>query len=244
MISAPELAGWAAAALAAGAALWSEWRRACALERVVRAAHELRGPITAVRLGLHAGAGEGELSAVRLRALEHELERATLALADLAGAGSAQRREQLDLGVIVAECTEALRAAAAEQGATLQLRWPHGTALVLGDRLRLAQALANLVANAIEHGGGLIELCGRVDQQAVRVEVTDDGPGLPAPVATLAARARRGRGSRGRGLAIASKVAREHGGRLAAAPSDRGARIVLELPLAAGASLSAHRPGA
>jgi C4-dicarboxylate-specific signal transduction histidine kinase len=65
----------------------------------------------------------------------------------------------------------------------------------------------------------------------VRIEVIDSGPGLPAAVSQLVSRApRAGRGLRGRGLAIATAIASDHGGRLAAAPSQRGARLVLELP--------------
>ncbi len=64
-----------------------------------------------------------------------------------------------------------------------------------------------------------------------RVEVIDTGPGLPATVAELTRGAQRGRGRRGRGLAIAAAVAAGHGGRLSAAPSEQGARLVLELPV-------------
>jgi signal transduction histidine kinase len=99
--------------------------------------------------------------------------------------------------------------------------------------------MGNLIATAIEHGGGEITVRGRLDHGAIRIEVVDDGPGLPAPVAELARRPRAGRGRRGRGLAIASAVAVAHGGRLAAAPSERGARLVLELPVSAGASARA-----
>ena len=99
-----------------------------------------------------------------------------------------------------------------------------------GDRTRLTQACGNLLANAIEHAGGRIELRARAVGGRVRIEVTDDGPGLPAPVAQLAARRRAGRGRRGRGLAIASEIAVRHGGPLAAAPSASGARLILELP--------------
>ena len=49
---------------------------------------------------------------------------------------------------------------------------------------------------------------------------------------TRQARGRRGR--RGHGLAIAEAIAADHGGRLFAAPSQTGARLVLELPKARG----------
>jgi signal transduction histidine kinase len=110
-----------------------------------------------------------------------------------------------------------------------------GALLVDGDRLRLAQACGNLVANAIEHGGGEVRVHARALGSAVRVEVTDAGPGLPAPVSTLVAGARHRRGRRGHGLAVAAQVADRHGGRLATGPSPRGARLVLELPAAAAA---------
>ena len=100
--------------------------------------------------------------------------------------------------------------------------------------MRLAQATRNLIGNAIEHGGGDISVRGRGDGATLRIEVTDSGRGLPAPVAELVRRPRAGRGTRGRGLAIAAAIAERHGGRIAAAPSDRGARLVLELPAAAG----------
>src|SRR5439155_9624312 len=115
---------------------------------------------------------------------------------------------------------------------------------VHGDRLRLVQAVANLVGNALEHGAGLVTLRARVGPgTTVRFEVDDDGPGLPAPVAALAARPRAGRGRRGRGLAIATEVAARHGGRLAAAPAPHGARLALALPRV-GIELGEGRPDA
>jgi signal transduction histidine kinase len=108
-----------------------------------------------------------------------------------------------------------------------------GATAVVGDPLRIAQACANLVANAAEHGGGTVRLRVRAAGGWVRIEVADDGPGLPAPVAALIAAARGRQGRRGHGLAIAAAIAGHHGGRLAAAPTRTGARLVLELPAAA-----------
>ena len=215
------------------------------VEAVARACHELRAPLTAVRLGLElASRAGGGLSAAQLRALDLELARATLALDDLAAVGSlfagervaGQGRggEDVDVAALLADSAEAWRAAAVAAGARLEVRWSGAPAHVVGDRARLAQATGNLIANAIEHGGGAIELRGRAAGGSVRIDVIDDGAGLPVPVADLARRARGGRGARGRGLAIASSIARDHGGRLAGAPSQRGARLVLELPVVGG----------
>ncbi|HYI20284.1 MAG TPA: ATP-binding protein, partial [Solirubrobacteraceae bacterium] len=101
--------------------------------------------------------------------------------------------------------------------------------LVRADPLRLAQAAGNLVANALEHGNGPVRLRVHATAAHVRIEVRDQGPGLPAPVAELAAR-RPHAGRRGHGLAIAGRVAERHGGRLLTAPVASGACVVLELP--------------
>src|SRR5205085_4328212 len=133
----------------------------------------------------------------------------------------------IDVGELLCDSVEAWRASAASQGVELRMQWSGRSAHVWGDRFRLAQATGNLIANAIEHGGGTIEVCGLLESGRVRVEVSDGGRGLPAPVAELALLPRSGHRSRGRGLAIASAIAESHGGRLAAAPSECGARLVL-----------------
>jgi signal transduction histidine kinase len=240
--------GWAGAALAAGLALFVLRVRAAGLERVARAMHELRGPITAARLGLQLGVRTGELPPSRLRAIDLELGRAALALDDLPPRrrypGRSFAVADFDGAELLADAVEASRADAAQRGVALEHSWSDYPARVVGDRLRIAQAVRNLIANAIEHGGGPVEVRGRRDRAGVRIEVIDDGPGLPAPVAELVRRARGGRGARGRGLAIASAIAHQHGGRLAAAPTERGARLVLELPVAVGEAPAPELPGA
>jgi signal transduction histidine kinase len=239
------LAGWAVAAGGAAAAVGTRRVLGTRMESVARICHELRGPLAAARLGLELGL-RGGLSPARLRAIDLELGRAAVALDDLADLGrigfasshpGASVAGHLDARELVADSVEAWRAAASAAGVELRMSWSGGSAAVVGERFRLAQATGNLIANSIEHGGGPVEVRGRVERSAVRIEVTDDGPGLGAPLPELVRRARRrGRGgdrSRGHGLAVAAAVAAAHGGRLAAAPSERGARLVLELPVAA-----------
>ncbi len=199
-------------------------------ELVVRACHEVRGPLSAAHLALHSLARRG----VPVAAVEDELWRAARALADLAAAPAGERAldapEPVDVGALLRRQTTAWRGAAQAQGCDLLLREPAPPLVVHADRLRLAQATANLVANAMEHGGGTVEVSVRSVGDRVAVEVTDEGPGLPASLAALTSRAHGGRGSRGRGLAIASEIATRHGGCVATAPASRGARLVLELP--------------
>jgi signal transduction histidine kinase len=260
------VAAWVLAAAGLAAAL-GQWRaRAAGLLGVRRACHELRGPITAARLGLQLGAATGELSASRLRALDLELGRAGLALEELSRAGAAgtervRATEHVDLAALVRDSVSAWHACARLHGATLSAAWEGGPAAVRGERLRLAQVTGNLIANAIEHGGREVAVRGAVLGGRARIEVRDDGPGLPAHVRERLlgerprgrlARIRRVESARGpwhgHGLAIAHAIVREHGGSLTAeAPSGElttygmpgcapgaiaGACLVVELPLA------------
>jgi signal transduction histidine kinase len=95
---------------------------------------------------------------------------------------------------------------------------PSGDAFVVGDRLRLEQAVGNLVENALRYGAGNVRLSSRLDDSGVELHVTDDGPGLPAGFASSAfdrftrADPARSRGGAGLGLSIVRAVARAHGG--------------------------------
>lgn len=228
------LLGWTAALLALGAAGLQTARLRHRRELVARACHELRNPLTAARLLLATMARREEAPAARLAALDVELHRAGMALDDLAaariGRTVALRDEPVEVGELVEELLASWHAVARAFGSDLRVGATPAGVRVRGDRVRLAQALSNLVANALEHGAGPVDLAVYPRPGAVRVEVADRGPGLPAPVRELTRRRRAGRGRRGRGLAIADQIARSHGGRISTAPADVGARIALELP--------------
>jgi signal transduction histidine kinase len=234
MSSAAALAGWVAAGIAAATMIAVRRILGSRMEAVARACHELRGPITAARLGLSFGERSGELSAARLRAIDAELDRATLALDDLAGVGGRVPRcpddlEEVDPACLLSQSVEAWQGYAQAARMLLQMRWDGETAPVWGHRLRLAQATGNLIANAIEHGAGRVQVVGSIRGGVARIEITDEGPGLPAPIEDLIRPPRRGPGARGRGLAITAAIAEDHGGHLTTAAPHRGACLVLEL---------------
>ena len=189
------------------------------------------------RSGSSSAGAAGALSSAQLHAIHSELGRARLALDDLANAPDGRMAprelEDVDLAALLADSVQAWGPTAAAAGVELRLLCRGPMPPIWGDRLRLAQAAGNLIANAIEHGGGQVAVRGCAHGADARIEIIDDGPGLPAPLAEIIQRARGGRGAHGRGLAIAAGIASVHGGRLAArrAPGG-GARLVLDLPAA------------
>jgi signal transduction histidine kinase len=79
----------------------------------------------------------------------------------------------------------------------------------------VAQVLAALIENSLMHGGGTVALRTRVTGNQVVVEVTDEGPGIPADLGSrIFERAISGHNSTGIGLAVARDLAEADGGRL------------------------------
>ncbi|MEA2170021.1 MAG: two-component system, OmpR family, sensor kinase [Solirubrobacteraceae bacterium] len=208
-------------------------RQACRL--AARAAHEVRGPLTVSLLALEGMVTRHELAGEHARGLELQLRRARLAVDDLTaaprGGRAPDRREPLLVRDLLAQLALSWRPVAAAQGAQLRVAGAVGDGAVLADRTRLAQAAGNLIANALEHGAGPVEVRARDVGGRLRLEIRDGGTGLPAPLGTLSRRPRRGRGH---GLAITADIAQRHGGRLLAGPSAGGATVALELPLYEG----------
>ena len=155
--------------------------------------------------------------------LEAQLDRLRCGLADLEAARRGRRGRAGRAPAELASATEAaLRPWRDWLGGT-SFEWHGGPAPALLQRGRLAQALGNLVANAAEHGAGEVRVRGRTTARGVRIEVRNSvAPRLPDS----------GR-DRGRGLAIASRAARDLGGRLLVSLDGELAIAVLELPLEA-----------
>ncbi len=218
-------AGWLALAGMAVVALRLHRR----LELVGDAAHELRGPLATVSLALSSLRREPD-GPSRAMPFETELERMRAGLADLDAARAGQRAPArpvvVSLERLLRGAVDGWRPIAWANGRDLRLRWEAGGAEVLADRGRISQALGNLVANAVEHGSGPVELhAARMRDQAVRVEVRDSGPSFRGSLSQRPLR------DRGRGLGIVARAVEEAGGKLTVEHHHDGTTAAVEFPL-------------
>jgi signal transduction histidine kinase len=220
-VSALAVCGWALAGATTFAALVMARR----VELAVRAEHELRGPLTALALGVESLRRE-PATRIRAEALEAELARIRLALEDLrearVGRRAPTRPGPVSLDALLRTAAAGWRPVARRAGRDVTLDVRAAPALVRADRARLAQALSNLLANAVEHGAGTVELRAQPGPGGVRLEVRDEGNGPR--------RRHRRRGGRGRGLAIARAAAEDAGGRLTVVREEGGASVAIDLP--------------
>jgi signal transduction histidine kinase len=145
--------------------------------------------------------------------------------------------EDVDLSTVAGELAEFYQPAA-EPGRLTAAIEPG--LLVRGHRQLLAQALANLLDNALKYGGGTpIVVTLERGAGVARLEVRDAGPGIAAEYRELATqRFRRLPGSSGLpgsglGLSLVAAVARLHRARLELSDAAPGLRAVLEIPLTA-----------
>jgi signal transduction histidine kinase len=217
-------AGW----LVAAALLAHALRLRARLELVARAEHELRGPLTAFSLALDAA--RATPAGRRLRVvLDAELARARAGLADLAAARAGRGAALASERVQVERLLRSSAAAWEGRGRRVHVRSDAGLAIVTGDRGRMAQALGNVLSNAVEHGTGDVTAVATRSADSVRIEVTNPTGGARGD----ARDAGEGEepGERGRGLEIAADAAADLGGSLSSAIGPRRARTVIELPI-------------
>jgi heavy metal sensor kinase len=193
---------------------------------VADASHELRSPLSILRAEIEL-ALSGDRSATELRdalvSAGEETDRLTRLAEDLLVLARAEdgrlalHAETLPALGLLEDVVRPFAARAAAQGRTIGVVADDGVTIT-GDRLRIEQALRNLVDNALRHGGGAVTVRAASRPDGVDLEVADQGPGFEAAFAGRAfdrfsrADAARGRGGAGLGLAIVRAVARAHGG--------------------------------
>jgi len=212
---------------------------------VTDASHELRTPLallkTELELALREGRSADELEqAIRSAAAETDrlgrIANDLLLLARSEHGRLPLRTEPIDVADVLDTVGErfAPQAEALERKLSVQA---DEAPVIVGDRLRLEQALGNMVDNALRYGAGRVTLSAAQQYDSVELHVLDDGPGFqPAFLERAFERFSRGDDARsangsGLGLAIAETVARAHGGSAHAANrAVGGADVWLELP--------------
>ena len=215
---------------------------------VADASHELRTPLallqTELELALRHKRSDEELEAA-LRSARDEVDRLTrlaedlLVLARLDDGRLPLRTEPIVANDLLETVARRFDARATSEGRTLEVR---SDALSLaGDRLRLEQALGNLVDNALRYGTGTVRLEAQWHDGEVELRVVDEGEGFSPDLLSVAFERftrrdeARGDGAAGLGLAIVDAIARAHGGTASATNGPGGgAVVVLVLPGGAG----------
>jgi len=199
---------------------------------VVAASHDLRTPITALRTELELAARghgtraqlmsavrESHADAVRLSELTADL----LRLAEAEPTGRELLRQPVGIDELVEGSLRRVIPTANERGVRVVPRVP--SSVVRVDRIRLEQAIVNLVANAIRDApiGSEVEVEAEltdppdIDGRRMTVQVLDRGPGVPDDLREMlfvpfAAKSRGHMRGHGLGLAVAAAAVRAHDG--------------------------------
>ena len=207
---------------------------------VADASHQLRTPLTALRLRLENLEADvppsGRPSLEGAVAEVERLSRLVEGLLALARSDASEETgERLDLGKLVEGRAEAWSALAEERGVRLETS-RDGSAIVRAAPARVEQVLDNLLANALEVSpeGGTIRIGTSRGREWVELHVVDEGPGLTAEERERAFdRFWRGRGSgegSGLGLAIVKRLVTADDGRVELRAADRrGIDAVVQL---------------
>jgi heavy metal sensor kinase len=211
---------------------------------VADASHELRTPLATLRAELELALRRSRTtrefeSSIRSAAAETDrLSRIADDLLILARAEQgtlALRPEPTDLVDLLEKVRDRFGARAELEGRSLMVDADEAPVARL-DRLRIEQALGNLVDNAFEHGRGPITIAAGRHNSSIELHVLDEGPGLPPEFRDHAFKpfsraAPAGDGS-GLGLAIVETIARAHEGTVGAkVRPDGGADVWIRLPL-------------
>lgn len=207
-------------------------------------AHDLRSPLTRLRghveqaLGTHDAAVREGLLARALEEADHVLSSFT-GLLDIARAEAGMGREQferVDLSDLAADMADLFAPVAEERG--IEIDPDAAPAVIEGHPQLLAQAVSNLMENALAHApaGSRIALRVATGPEGPSLTVADHGPGVPeaerARVLEPFVRRDHSRGGTGTGLGLSlvAAVARLHGARLELSDNAPGLRVRLGFP--------------
>lgn len=208
-----------------------------------RLAHELRNPLAGVRgaAQLVAATDGNPASARHARMIQREVDR-ILALIERLSGEAGQQLEPVNLHRVLNESAELV---VAEQAGQLRLEQYYDPSIPLlqSDSGQLHQLFLNLLRNAAQAGARCIAITTRIEhdsvlvhepvRHAVRIDIDDDGEGVPEALHDrlfLPLVSGRDQGT-GFGLAVAQNIARAHQGLIEFEPLEQGSRFRVRLPL-------------
>jgi len=200
-----------------------------------RIAHEIRNPLTAIKMQLQLIEEKAtEDDAPRIGRLLNEIRRMETMVESALTVGSPQnlRIENVRPQVLVNDLADLLRASLSHRGIDLQVD-TEGAVDIDADADRLKQALLNLINNAADEldAGGTIRITTSVESlgDTIDIAVSDSGPGFAEDVSS---ESRKPFGL-GLGLTICREIAAKHGGQLLTGRSTTlgGAKFTLRLPV-------------
>jgi signal transduction histidine kinase/CheY-like chemotaxis protein len=215
-------------------------------------AHELRNPLAALSSASHLlsrAPDNPQVTALARETLGRQVEHMARLLEDLLDVSRitrgklALRREVVDLRTVVDAAVETSRPVIDAKNHVLHIELPSQPVRLLGDALRLAQVLANLLTNAAKYTDayGRIELRAGIEGNELVIRVIDNGIGIPADAlpkifgmfSQVHSALDRAQGGLGIGLALARGLVELHGGTISAASEGpgKGAQFTIRLLL-------------
>ena len=219
---------------------------------VDNAAHELRSPLTSIRLRIEMlqtrGKADAELTQHYLTQMEREvgyLQRMVDHLLSLASVETNERSanfKPLDLSRVLYAVTDAMSDTVQQAGLGLQTDIPEHLPTIEANAEQMNMMIRNLIDNAIKYTrrGGTIHLAAKASPDEIEIQVKDTGIGIPADalpqifdrfyrVDTSHSRAQ---GGAGLGLALVRSIVQAHGGRVEVASRvNQGSTFQVFLPI-------------
>lgn len=214
-------------------------------------AHELRNPLTSVKLLLQHAASQGgshaSIPSARMSLILEEIDRMEATIQGLLDFSRpvAPQRQVHDLRHTLKRAVHLIEGRAEKQQVQRKIDLGHEPLMVDGDPQQLHQVFVNLLLNAIEAmpQGGTIEVVLQPSAEGlIRLTIRDTGQGIPPELVPrlfepFASGKERGTGL---GLAVSRRILEEHGGTIAIRPADpQGTEVVVTLPAAAERPLQA-----
>jgi PAS domain S-box-containing protein len=221
------------------------------LEFIAMLSHELRNPLAPIRTAVSIlKLPQGQKEAVRYaymigRQVTH-LTRLVDDLLDVSRITTGKitlDRSALELNTVVQLSVDSMRSTVEAHGHTWALNLAPQPIFIVGDAVRLTQVVVNLLSNAAKYTppGGHIEISVARNHTVARVEISDNGVGMPQgllqhafdPFVQGSRTPGRPEGGLGIGLTLVKKIVELHGGSVmaASAGADRGSRFTVTLPL-------------